>query len=181
MALPITVFAGDRFGSWTVVFPDVARTLGNSRMSLVRCDCGNETVTRNAALRNGKSTKCKSCRYKAHSKLMKVEGSEWNTFLYRYQSNAARRDIEFCLTMDEFMSLCRQDCYYCGANPRKRVLSPSKVVIANGIDRADSSKDYTVENCLPCCDVCNKMKMKLDKDFFVKHAIKIARKHGLRR
>ena len=35
----------------------------------------------------------------------------------------------------------------------------------NGIDRIDSSKDYTLDNCNPCCQICNiaKRNMPLEK------------------
>ena len=35
-----------------------------------------------------------------------------------------------------------------------------------GIDRKDSSKPYAPDNCLPCCSICNQMKMDLSYDDF---------------
>lgn len=34
-------------------------------------------------------------------------------------------------------------------------------VYVNGIDRIDNSKNYTPNNCVPCCEVCNKAKRHL--------------------
>jgi hypothetical protein len=44
----------------------------------------------------------------------------------------------------------------------------------NGVDRIDSSGPYTLANTVPCCSVCNKMKMSLEARFFIEHCTKIA-------
>ena len=36
-----------------------------------------------------------------------------------------------------------------------------------GIDRKDSSKGYTLENCVSCCDICNRMKMQMSENTFL--------------
>jgi len=46
------------------------------------------------------------------------------------------------------IALFKNDCRYCGINNG-----------LNGIDRINSGKDYTVENTISCCGICNKMKL----------------------
>lgn len=72
-------------------------------------------------------------------------------YIHQYKSNAQRRNINFNLTREEFINIVSQPCYYCGTLPTQEKLI--------GIDRVDSSKDYTIDNCVPCCEVCNKMKL----------------------
>ena len=43
----------------------------------------------------------------------------------------------------------------------------------NGIDRIDSSKGYSVDNCVPCCAKCNYAKHDLSIDDFKNHIEKI--------
>ena len=43
----------------------------------------------------------------------------------------------------------------------------------NGIDRIDSSKGYSLDNCVPCCPLCNRLKSDLDKNMFLEHISKI--------
>ncbi|HEC67150.1 MAG TPA: hypothetical protein ENI23_17875 [bacterium] len=43
-----------------------------------------------------------------------------------------------------------------------------------GLDRVDNKKGYELENCVPCCKICNSMKMTMDKDEFLKHIKRIA-------
>lgn len=46
-----------------------------------------------------------------------------------------------------------------------------------GIDRIDSSKDYTLDNCVPCCFICNRIKNKYDLNTFFDKVEKIYLKH----
>ena len=45
-----------------------------------------------------------------------------------------------------------------------------------GIDRIDSSIGYVVENCVPCCTLCNRMKSNLSGREFIAHVDRIASK-----
>ena len=46
-----------------------------------------------------------------------------------------------------------------------------------GIDRIDSSKDYTLDNCVSCCGMCNIMKNKFDIDEWFSKIGEIYRNH----
>lgn len=46
-----------------------------------------------------------------------------------------------------------------------------------GIDRLDNSKNYTTENCVPCCGCCNRMKMDLTLPFFIEQIKRIYNNH----
>lgn len=75
--------------------------------------------------------------------------------------NAKGRNIQMFLTDNQIKSLLESDCYYCGM--------PN----ADGIDRVDSDKDYTMDNVVPCCKVCNRMKNKFPLDLFLNQVKKI--------
>jgi hypothetical protein len=59
-----------------------------------------------------------------------------------------------------------EKCFYCG----KQGLETSKI----GIDRICSNKEYTLENCVPCCKICNIMKNTLDIASFLRKVREIA-------
>ena len=62
---------------------------------------------------------------------------------------ANQRDIEWHLTMDEFIEFSKHPCHYCnGPLPRTGM----------GIDRKSEKIGYTVDNCVSCCAVCNFVK-----------------------
>lgn len=91
-----------------------------------------------------------------------------------YVSGAIVRDIDFELTADELIRLAKQQCHYCGTPPQPRVYGSKKYVEElNGIDRLDSTSGYTVENSVPACSVCNRIKLKMTPADYVEHAKRI--------
>lgn len=99
----------------------------------------------------------------------------FRNYLYRsYRKNASIRKHEFNLTQEEFESIITKNCYYCGEPPRPmteyqiltRGNSTQPPYYYNGIDRLDHSKNYNIDNCVPCCPDCNYMKhVFTDKEF----------------
>lgn len=100
--------------------------------------------------------------------------SSLNSIFKVYQDGSKSRNIEWCLTNDQFLELIYQDCYYCGNPPevRNRDKSTDKEMV-NGIDRIDSSKGYVFDNCVPCCTMCNYMKQSYTIDNFLDQVKKI--------
>lgn len=85
---------------------------------------------------------------------------------------------EFKLSFDEFKSLIKGNCCYCGAEPSedniwaksaKRISKGDEDNKFNGIDRIDSSKGYYKENCVSCCTKCNRMKLDYSVNDFLNH------------
>ena len=64
-------------------------------------------------------------------------------------------DIDMCI------ELWSHPCYMCGRAP------------AMGIDRVDSSRNYTIDNCQGCCTLCNYMKKDCDEVAFLAHIARI--------
>jgi len=42
-----------------------------------------------------------------------------------------------------------------------------------GIDRIDNTKSYIKENCVPCCNICNRMKLEMNTQEFIEHIRRI--------
>lgn len=82
-----------------------------------------------------------------------------------YKGGAKQRGISFSLTRDEFETFWQKPCSYCG-----------DAIKSIGIDRVDNDVGYTIENCIPCCERCNKMKLQLGFDEFIEHCKRIAAK-----
>ena len=65
------------------------------------------------------------------------------------------------------------NCHYCGVEPEKISQSSNKNkpyngdYIYNGIDRIDNNKGYTMDNVVPCCEICNNAKKNLSKVKFI--------------
>ena len=78
----------------------------------------------------------------------------------RAKAVAKRRGIKWDLSKEVLSSLTKKPCFYCGT-----VLNIS----GGQLDRVDNTKHYFVENVVPCCLICNKMKMDLSIEIFYKH------------
>jgi hypothetical protein len=78
-------------------------------------------------------------------KKMGKKKSDYEFALYQ----AERRNKEFTLTEEEYLSLVSQVCHYC-----------EKPILNKGmrLDRKDSLVGYIIENVVPCCYPCNMKK-----------------------
>lgn len=90
----------------------------------------------------------------------------WN----HYKRSARERGLVFELTKDQVRSIVEQDCYYCGQKPTERytAIGCAGEYAWNGIDRVDNTKGYTIDNCVPCCKLCNFGKRDLALSDFAK-------------
>ena len=84
----------------------------------------------------------------------------WSTYYTRtnhksyntYKKEAEMRNLPFNISEIEFDWITRSQCYLCGYQSS----------IGIGIDRLDNTiRNYTLENCRPCCGSCNSMKNEL--------------------
>lgn len=103
-------------------------------------------------------------------------------YMYNYyKRNAQKKPIDWALSKDAFSQLVFKKCHYCNAEPlHKTFIQYGASVIrrvskerVNGIDRLDNDKGYVIDNCVPCCMTCNRMKLALSVDEFLIHIKKI--------
>jgi hypothetical protein len=86
-----------------------------------------------------------------------------------YKRSARRKGRRFSLSKEQFAKLVTKKCHYCGDQELDKNLV--------GIDRIDSSIGYLPENCVPCCERCNKMKMETSFEEFLFRIYKIYKTH----
>ena len=162
---------GKKYGSYEIT-NFVGYTDGMERLYSVKClKCGHEFPKKriNDIKKHSKDT----CRYCDSI----GDNPAYKYLLSDYITSAKSRNLQFKLNNQEFYQLVTQPCYYCGELPKKRVfrkgLPEECSALVNGIDRIDSSKDYILENCVPCCTMCNVMKLNYSTDTFLNHISKI--------
>lgn len=79
------------------------------------------------------------------------------------------------MTADDFRSLTRLPCHYCGAEPKSVAGSSAHgTFVYNGVDRYDNAIGYTVSNCVPCCGQCNYAKQDYSAEEFLAWATRIS-------
>jgi len=144
------------------------------------CECGNKKDIRIDALRSGKTKSC-GC-FNAEVRKRKTQSkyeSHKNLIYHYYKKSAKERCLEFSITRDELIDIITNDCFYCGDSPTLQT-TPYKrkeangFIIANGADRIDNSKGYTIDNIVPCCSKCNKIKMDMKVEDFLDKIEKIS-------
>lgn len=82
-------------------------------------------------------------------------------FYQLYKHNAILRGHSFNLSVKDFEHFWSKPCTYCGG------------VSGGGLDRVDSSIGYVLSNVVPCCSVCNGMKLDLGVGEFLEHCKRI--------
>lgn len=160
---------GKVFGRLTVL----ERTPENKYVCI--CACGKTTTVTRGNLAQGTTKSCGCYRVEASkAREARKNHSTHGVMLSYYKKNAKDRDITWKLTAEQFTKLINGNCFYCGEPPRLRMLA-KKLRRANGIDRLDSTKDYVLSNCVPCCTTCNIAKNTLSSNEFVEWAYKLVR------
>lgn len=151
------------------------RTLGKlQHYYKVRCTkCGSIQVKQYNPNAWRKQDKCINC---GENRISTDETTSLNGLLGSYKDGAKARNLEWKLSNSEFVQLVTSDCFYCGQSPQIRKKYESKYrknIPVNGIDRIDPTIGYNKNNCVPCCEMCNKMKLDYSKEQFLDKIFKI--------
>ena len=84
----------------------------------------------------------------------------------------AKRKGYFNINFDQYTKLINNVCHYC-----KKTLKEEK---GHSLDRIDNSKGYTLDNVLPCCGFCNKLRGNLltvkEAEILIKPLVKLRKK-----
>src|SRR5271154_5554478 len=155
-----------------------------------QCDCGVITIVRPIDVKIGKHKSC-GCYIRGGAGRRKYEPIETSARKI-WDCNYKDGGISF----EYFLSLSKQNCYYCAREPsytyNRIEKNSSKNQIRNGaftyngLDRVDSNLEHTQDNVVPCCFLCNGAKSDIvQKEFFLNierqyyHMISI-RKNGIK-
>jgi len=170
---------------WTYIRDVEYKKYGKTirRIIEVKCECGRKKHVQYNNIRGGHSVCCgfHPCKSPHNMGKRSIETS-YNSLFYSYKKGAIDRGLLFDLDKTSFKNLINKNCFYCNKIPSSVYqIKNSKTgqiragipLIYNGIDRVDNEKGYTLTNCVPCCETCNRMKTNHDYDFFVKQIIKI--------
>lgn len=165
-------YIGRKFGKLTVLSRE-DRYINNRMFAFLfcKCECGIEKFIRYNNLVNGQTSSC-GCLQKANlskrSRKSKGHASTHSVWGY-YRRNSKLRNLEWNLTKDQFLALISLPCYYCGTKDSMSVnMAYGDSCLHNGVDRLDNSLGYTVNNSVPCCNICNRAKGILSVAEFLK-------------
>jgi hypothetical protein len=150
---------GKKFASLTVVKRNGSTEAGVATW-LCKCDCGADAVANASSLRLGTTVSC-GCK-----RTLPNNGSARNGVELSYRQGARKRGHAYDLPAADFDRITAMDCDYCGGPPANVRKCWNSMFIYSGIDRKDNAKGYTLENCVPCCAICNMTKGKRSAEEF---------------
>ncbi len=161
---------GKNFGYLKVVALSPVRSPQQCCMWECLCKCGKTTIVMGQSLVRGITKSCGCYRVEVLSKPAGV--SSQNALYCQYRYGAKKRNLEFSITINDLLKICSKNCYYCGTSPNQ-IINYSGPYVYNGIDRLNNDLGYTLDNCVPCCNTCNKFKSDLKVQDFYEHVKKI--------
>ena len=166
---------GRRYGRGTV-----ARLLGKNKWHCfeweLKCDCGGIYRATTGNLNAGHVASC-GC----YSKERVIENAKKateatklppghaarNELYQSYKKRALKMGLPFELTKDQFFTLTKRHCSYCGQEPRTIFKGRTSVYTYNGLDRTNPSEGYTLDNITSCCKRCNQAKNDMSETEFI--------------
>ena len=178
----IKSIAGEQFGRLIAVSPTEQRYQRNV-VWLCKCSCGGEKLVSRGFLVTGGAKSCGCLKDESMAKAIATRTlpygeASFNALFSGYKHSAKNRDYYFKLTKKQFRKLTKQRCFYCNIKPHKEFTNGSGIFNGfykyNGVDRANNSKGYTIENCVSCCEECNYMKKTMNQKEFINKCKKIA-------
>ena len=169
---------GKIFGKLTVLgYSHTHKSPGGQGHAMwnVRCSCGTQKAVSGGNLTRGVKS-CGCLKKEGLNKKPFGEASANSRFAqYKTSFRNRKKHLTFELTKEQFLSIVVKPCVYCGTvnSNEHHATNCNGSFVSNGIDRVDSNIGYTIENCVPCCDVCNRMKLDHSVDVFLGHIEKI--------
>jgi len=186
---------GRKFNRLTVI--DFSHRKDNRVYWNCLCDCGTKRKVSSGSLGVGNVKSC-GCLHRDRVSVRRGVSSSWNVLplekvalnrLYlAYKGSAKYKGFEFNLTKEQLLSLIHKPCHYCGSlnanihrvlkttsTGRKSIAHRDEEYHYNGIDRVNSSIGYRIDNVVPCCKICNKMKLNYTTEDFIEHCEKIVK------
>lgn len=141
------------------------------------CECGKIVIKNRRNMKAGKTISCgcfKTEKMKAFYEKNKLSPGEakFHSLYQDYKNGAQKRNLAFELDMDQFRTLTKGNCFYCGDPPSNAYKAThgnyNGTYIYNGVDRIDNKTGYILDNVVPCCKSCNYMKHTLGYSDFIK-------------
>ena len=89
-----------------------------------------------------------------------------NGIYRRIKGSAKSRELDFDISKEYYsLNFFEKECHYCKEQ-------------STGIDRIDSNNGYTVKNSVPCCLMCNEMKLDYHLNDWIQKMKNILEKQG---
>lgn len=155
---------GQKYHRLTVL--EIAPAINGRSAWQCQCDCGTTKIVKTDELRSGDTKSC-GC-WNQEQRSLRAENMYSKRIKYSAAEATAHRVWQKNyqeMPYEDFYIISQQNCYYCNTSPSntqnvadnrssKRMIENGNFTY-NGLDRLDSTKPHSKENCVPCCKYCN--------------------------
>jgi hypothetical protein len=184
--MKIKDLTGQIFGQWLITSYAPEHIMNNGRKIAYwncLCTCGKEKIVNGTSLRMGRSTSC-GCYVRkllSHNNIDDIKlSSAKRLFAGKYSDGNLNFNI--------FVELIQQNCFYCNLDSHNSnkcnffsyintkdgiKYKHSDFAVKNGdyhyngLDRINSNEKHNINNCVPCCAMCNYFKLDLKINDFL--------------
>lgn len=170
-----------RFSRLLVIEP--AESINGKSSWKCLCDCGNIKIVKAKYLKNGDTKSCGCLNIEKRKERYKSVYQIRQKYFDPQTAAAAKilrdRYSDTDLTLEQFIAVTSQPCYYCGRYPKttnscihknsSQDVAENGYFTYNGLDRIDSSKDHSKNNVVTCCKYCNYAKHNMSVQEFTNH------------
>lgn len=146
-----------------------------------KCECGKCLKVAGKDLRSGHTRSCGCLQKEKAGFGRRKPGVAARQLFAKTAGRAKKYSRSFELDFTYFVRLCALPCFYCGRDFFSTNRHRYEEFPYNGLDRVDNAKGYTMDNVVPCCKLCNTMKLDLSIDIFLEQVERIYATHLLRR
>jgi hypothetical protein len=169
---------GRRFGRLLVIELVHEKSFRNWQW-ICKCDCGVKKLVTATRLVSGHTKSCGCLRRDLLGKRQRTLRPYESSYKLLINDNANRKTkFKLELSYEDYVKFTQtKNCHYCNDEILWYEYRNDHINQNFGynLDRLDSSKGYSKENCVVCCGICNWMKWKLGYEQFIKQVHKIAK------
>lgn len=179
---------GANFGKLTIL--EIVKRGNKFSILHCICDCGEECIRNTSYISMSKDPCCPGCtkiKRGDNARKYKIKEYGYSTAVRsynQYKRNAVNRGLSFEFTLEQFVDIVTRECHYCPNIKTNCAMSEcaNGDFLYTGLDRVDNTKGYTLDNCVPCCSVCNTAKnnypVEVFEDWVIAAANKIIKRRG---
>lgn len=92
----------------------------------------------------------------------------------QYLASAKKRAYPFDLSYFAFVMMTSKICFYCSKPPQRTAFGVKRFTAeVNGLDRFFNDFGYNIDNVVPCCAICNRMKRDMSPEEFMEQVNRI--------
>lgn len=166
-------YSGSKFGHLTLMHFVSPGGKGVGAKWGAQCDCGERCIVVARYVIAGRIKTCGNCQLKrdlvARAATRKEKGPERCYKLLAHQ--ALRRGIPWTLTPEQCTELTRKNCLLCGDSPAHKLRGIKYYY--NYLDRIDHALPFTLENTIPACLDCIRIRGKATLEDFLDKVTKL--------